>query len=54
LGDLDMEQDRLIVVPHSAPREGWEEAFAAAGTSAGDELLLNFPNEFDWKEWLDE
>ena len=35
------------------PRQGWGEAFRAAGPGAHDELLLGSaePNEFDRKEW---
>jgi hypothetical protein len=37
---------------HSA-RKGWEEAFRAVGSSAGDQPLLDDAgaNEFDRKEW---
>jgi len=51
--ELRVEKDRLIVSPRHAPRDGWEEAFRAAGSSADDELLLEGvgPNEFDHKEW---
>jgi antitoxin MazE len=38
--DLRVENHRLIVSPQRAPRQGWEEAFRAAGPSAGDELLF--------------
>lgn len=35
------------------PREGWEEAFKAAGPATNDELLFPepFDNEFDRTEW---
>jgi antitoxin MazE len=49
--DLQTEHNRLVITPHRAPREGWEEAFAAAGGPSGDDLRLDFPNEFDEKEW---
>jgi len=51
--ELRVEKDRLIVSPQRALREGWEEAFRAAGSSTDDELLLEGvgPNEFDHKEW---
>ena len=38
--ELRVENHRLIVSPQRAPRQGWEEAFRAAGPSAGDELLF--------------
>ena len=36
-----------------APRQGWSEAFLAAGPSAQDKLLFGsgFGNEFDREEW---
>jgi hypothetical protein len=37
--------------PGCLPREGWDEAFAAAVKATDEELLLDFPNEFDEKEW---
>jgi hypothetical protein len=35
------------------PRDGWKEAFAAAGPSAGEPLRFEKmpPNEFDKNEW---
>ena len=56
LGDtveLRVEQDRLIIAPDRPPRQGWKEAFRAAGTAAGDELLLEpMPSsQFDREEW---
>lgn len=56
LGDtveLRIEQDRLLIFPHRAPRQGWDEAFHAAGTAEGDKLLLeSLPaNRFDREEW---
>lgn len=51
--DLRVENARLIVSQQSRPRDGWTEAFQAAGATTGDELLLeNTPaNEFDSREW---
>jgi antitoxin MazE len=56
LGDmveLRVEDDYLIISPERRPRQGWEEAFRAAGPAVRDELLLEIaePNEFDRKEW---
>ena len=55
LGDtveLSVENDRLIVSAKRRPRQGWVEAFRAAGAGR-DELLLGSaaPNEFDREEW---
>jgi antitoxin MazE len=56
LGDtveLHIEDDRLIISSQRKPRQGWEEAFRAAGSAEGDELLLeSIPaNKFDREEW---
>jgi hypothetical protein len=46
------ESHRLVIARARAPREGWEEAFRAAGSSAHDELFLDAPaNQFDREEW---
>ena len=49
--ELRVEQNRLIVAPDHAPRQGWREALADAGSSTDDVLLL-VPNEFDNSEWI--
>ncbi len=51
--DLRVEKDRLVISPERQPRQGWTEAFRAAGPAAGDEVLLDEieTNEFDRKEW---
>jgi antitoxin MazE len=50
--ELLVEQDRLIIAPDRAPRRGWKEAFARAGSPALEPLLLPLPpNEFDAEEW---
>ena len=51
--DLQVEQDRLVIAPERSPRQGWKEAFAAAGAPGHDRLLLQTlpPNEFDAEEW---
>jgi antitoxin MazE len=56
LGDrveLRVENDCLVIARERRPRQGWEEAFRAAGLAVHDELLLETvePNEFDSKEW---
>jgi antitoxin MazE len=56
LGDtveLRVENDCLVISPERRPRQGWGEAFRAAGSAVHDELLLETaqPNEFDRKEW---
>jgi antitoxin MazE len=51
--ELRVEQNRLIVAPDHAPRQGWREAFADAGSSTDDALLEALPpNEFDDSERL--
>jgi antitoxin MazE len=51
--ELRVEQGRLIISPGHSPREGWKEAFAAAGPSTHDPLVLETlpANEFDAEEW---
>lgn len=49
---LLMENNRLVIAPVRSPRQGWPEAFEAAGSAANDELLLDgFENKFDQEEW---
>ena len=50
--DLRIENNRLVIAPARQPREGWEEAFRAAGSAAHDDLLLDLPSsQFDREEW---
>jgi antitoxin MazE len=50
--DLRIENDHLVIAPARVPRQGWEEAFRAAGSSAHDELFPDTPaSEFDREEW---
>jgi len=51
--ELHAEHQRLFITPCRRPRQGWKEAFAAAGPSAHDPLLLDSlpANEFDAEEW---
>jgi antitoxin MazE len=51
--EIEVQSDRLVITPERRPRQGWDEAFRAAGSSAQDELLLeNLPvNKFDHDEW---
>ena len=56
LGDtveLRVEKDRRVISPERVPRQGWDEAFRAAGPAASDKLLLESlpPNKFDREEW---
>jgi len=50
--EMHVEKGRLVLAPERRPREGWKEAFAAAGSSAGDSSPFGgLPNEFDDEEW---
>lgn len=51
--ELRVEEDRLIVSSQPMLREGWEEAFRAAGPPDKDQMLLASvpPNQFDREEW---
>jgi antitoxin MazE len=51
--ELRVENECLVISAQRRPRQGWEDAFRAARSTHGDELLLETvePNEFDLKEW---
>jgi antitoxin MazE len=51
--ELTVEDGQLVISPDRRPREGWEEAFQAAGPATRDELLLDGlpPNDFDLEDW---
>ena len=51
--ELRVEKDRLVIAREQRPRQGWEEAFLAAGPSSKDELLLEAlqSNAFDREDW---
>jgi len=55
LGDsveLRVEHDRLVIEPDRRPRQGWNQAFAAASSVHDARLLEGLPpNEFDAEEW---
>ena len=56
LGDrveMRVEDDRVVISSERAPRQGWDEAFRAAGPAEDDRLLLESlpPNKFDREEW---
>jgi antitoxin MazE len=52
--ELHVEQNRLVIAPERRPRQGWKEAFVAAGSSAPDMLLFEGlpPNEFEAEDWV--
>jgi antitoxin MazE len=49
--ELRVEDHRVVISPDQAPRQGWEEAFRAAGSAENDELLPGLRNQFDAEEW---
>ena len=50
--ELRVEKGRLVITPERRPREGWAEAFRAAGPEADEILLDALPsNAFDRDEW---
>lgn len=51
--ELRVEKDRLVIAREHRPRQGWEEAFSAAGPSSDDELLLDAmpAAAFDLEDW---
>ena len=50
--ELRVDNNHLVISAGRRPRDGWTEAFRAAGPAA-DELLLEGvgPNAFDREEW---
>ncbi len=53
VADLRVERGRLVIVRERRPRQGWDEAFIAAGPSSNDELLLKAApsSKFDREDW---
>jgi antitoxin MazE len=51
--ELRVESNRLVVSPQRSARQGWAEAFRAAGSATGDKLLLDPlpPGKFDREDW---
>ena len=41
----------LTLVPVKNRQEGWTEQFNAVADDQQDNLLIDFPNEFDEEEW---
>ena len=51
--EMRVEKDRLVIAREHRPRQGWEEAFSAAGPSFDDQLLLDAvpAGAFDLEDW---
>ena len=51
--EMLVENRSLVIRPEHRPRQGWEEAFRAAGPASHDEILLRTaaPSHFDGEEW---
>jgi antitoxin MazE len=50
--EVEVAGDGLVIRARRTPRAGWGERFERAGSSAGDEVLLDrMANEFDGGEW---
>jgi antitoxin MazE len=51
--ELLVERGRIVIAPERAPRQGWKEAFAAAGPATDDSSPFEAmpANEFDDEEW---
>jgi antitoxin MazE len=50
--ELHVEKNCVVIAPDRSPRQGWREAFASAGSSSGDSVLLDLPpSGFDAEEW---
>ena len=53
VADLQIQKGTLVITPKQEPRQSWEEGFKDFGIDPQekDELLMDFANEFDDKEW---
>jgi hypothetical protein len=53
VAELRVERGHLVIAREHRPRQGWQEAFLAAGSSSNDELLLGaLPDSaFDREDW---
>lgn len=53
VAELRVERGHLVIAREHRPRQGWEEAFLAAGSSSDDELMLEaLPDSaFDREDW---
>jgi antitoxin MazE len=49
--ELRVEEQRLVIVPATAPRAGWAEAVQALGAEPADRLDPSTPTRFDETEW---
>jgi antitoxin MazE len=50
--EVRVENDRLVIAPERRPRQGWKEAFSAAGAPADESSPFeDLPNKFDSDEW---
>jgi antitoxin MazE len=50
--ELRAEKGRLVIQPGHAPREGWEQAFAAVAVRTDDRAVPGeITNAFDRNEW---
>jgi antitoxin MazE len=51
--DLRVERNRLVIAPARSLRQGWSEAFAAAGPATAEDLLFDstMQSDFDREEW---
>ena len=50
--ELRVEPGRLVVLPATAPRAGWDEAFARAGEEDAEPLVPDeVRSRFDEEEW---
>ncbi len=51
--DLQIQDDKLVLIPLKDPRAGWEEAFKADPPNSGHQEVFgeSIANEFDKNEW---
>lgn len=51
--NIEVSKNKIVITPvHKNPRTAWEELLIKAGSlNDKEQLLENFSNEFDEKEW---
>ena len=48
---LEVENDKIVISNIQQPREGWKQAFLAAGAGNEENLMEGLQNDFDSEQW---
>lgn len=49
--ELSVKDGVILIQKVKEPRDNWKEQFLKAGSQNENEVLMDFPNQFDEKEW---